>query len=132
MVFRSSLTGAARACPFDKLRASSERSEGMVALPGGGLNDLRRPAVTPRRAGGAAAARGAGVDWLGLEALGDGRAIVRHIAVDAKCRRQGVGREAVGFYERCGFAMRSLGEVHLTDRFPSAERFHCTLGQPPT
>lgn len=93
------------------------------------------------------------MDWLGLEALGDGRAIVRHIAVDAKCRRQGVGRamieharttygtrslvaetdrEAVGFYERCGFAIRSLGEVHLTDRFPSAERFHCTLGQPPT
>lgn len=93
------------------------------------------------------------VGCVGLEDLGDGRAVVCHIAVDAMWRRQGVGRamveharttygmrslvaetdrEAVGFYERCGFAIRSLGELHPTDRFPSAERFRCTLGQPPT
>jgi len=64
--------------------------------------------------------------------------------VDASCRKQGIGRktiepvrqsfgarsliaetdrEAVGFYERCGFTIESMGEC-----YPGVERFRCTLG----
>lgn len=70
-------------------------------------------------------------------------ATVVHIAADPSCRRQGLGREllkaasekfdvtrvtartdaeAVDFYQRCGFSVRSLGEV-----YPGVERFECTL-----
>jgi hypothetical protein len=66
--------------------------------------------------------------------------------VDAGRRHEGIGREmveharpaygkrsltaetdheAVGFYERCGFAIQSLGEL-----YPGVERFQCTLGEP--
>lgn len=69
------------------------------------------------------------------------RAEVLHIAVDPPARRRGAGAyliqelirneslaeieaetdgEAVGFYQKCGFAVESLGE-----KFPRAERFRC-------
>jgi ribosomal protein S18 acetylase RimI-like enzyme len=85
--------------------------------------------------------------------LGNGHAVVRHIAVDEACRQRGIGRamiehareahgprsltaetdqDAVGFYERCGFSSQAVGTPHPPDRYPSAERFVCTLGPPPT
>lgn len=69
---------------------------------------------------------------------------ILHIAVDEGCRGMGYGRrmielvvqeealtglcaetdrDAVGFYERCGFAIESLGE-----KYPGVERFLCRRG----
>ena len=69
--------------------------------------------------------------------------MIRHIAVLPSRRGQGIGRdlidaavagldlhsvtaetdgEAVGFYRRCGFTVRSLGE-----RYRGTERFACAL-----
>ena len=83
---------------------------------------------------------------IGVQPFPAGRAIIRHIAVDAACRKRGVGRsmvnyvqetygaralvaetdsEAVGFYKRCGFQVEFLGET-----FTGTERFWCTLGEP--
>ncbi len=72
-------------------------------------------------------------------------AVIRHIAVRRDAQRGGIGRrllhevtemhpslwveaetdaEAIGFYERCGFEVLSLGE-----RYPGTERF--TVRRPP-
>ena len=80
---------------------------------------------------------------IGLEMIGPGEAAIRCIAVAAPYRRQELGRrlvqasvqqfglhrlvaetdsDAVGFYERCGFVITSLGEL-----YPGRERFHCLL-----
>jgi len=69
--------------------------------------------------------------------------VIRHIAVEPSVRKQGIGQhmvvwllrerqfshllaetdhEAVGFYERCGFRVTSVGEV-----YPGTERFVCEL-----
>lgn len=79
---------------------------------------------------------------IGCRRGGDSTEIL-HIAVDERKRRQGIGREminkfvalekptelvaetdndAVGFYRRYGFSIRSLGE-----KYPGVERFHCSL-----
>lgn len=81
---------------------------------------------------------------IGFEVVNARQAVIHHIAVDPSVRRQGIGRhmvlwllrvrqfshllaetgrEAVGFYERCGFRVTSLGEV-----YPGTERFVCELG----
>ncbi len=78
---------------------------------------------------------------LGLELTSPGCGRIRHIAVIPEARRLGLGRrmiegirvaaslqelyaetdgDAVLFYERCGFTVRSLGERH-----PGVERFGC-------
>ncbi|WP_293912685.1 GNAT family N-acetyltransferase [Deinococcus sp.] len=79
------------------------------------------------------------VGLIGLELTGPGRATIQHIGVRPDCRNQGTGRklidgaiiqlgldtlqaetdaDAARFYERCGFAVTSLGEV-----YPGVERF---------
>lgn len=89
---------------------------------------------------------GALVGCIGVQRISDDTAVVRHIVVDASYRQQGIGREmvehvrqafgersltaetdqeAVGFYERCGFTVQSLGL-----RYPGVERFLCTLRSP--
>ena len=83
------------------------------------------------------------VGCVGAEMLEPGRVEVRHIAVLPGKRNQGIGRsmlrqlsdelglgqlaaetdgDAVGFYEKCGFEVESLGEL-----YPGVERFRCTL-----
>ncbi len=87
------------------------------------------------------------VGLIGLHRTARDRGEVTHIAVQPGRRRQGVGRsmllelrhhlglrelvaetdgEALGFYRRCGFRVRSLGET-----YPGVERFHCRLTGPP-
>jgi len=82
------------------------------------------------------------VGLIGLQVTAPGQAIIQHIAVAADARRLGIGRmligqaaamlggrrltaatdaEAVGFYQRCGFTVQSLGE-----KYPGVERFLCT------
>ncbi|HZQ38879.1 MAG TPA: GNAT family N-acetyltransferase [Dehalococcoidia bacterium] len=91
-------------------------------------------------------ARGALVGCIGVEPRGSRHAVIRHIAVLPAHQRHGVGRamiafvqrqyafmsleaetdaDAVSFYERCGFAITSLGE-----RFPGIERFRCIWARP--
>ena len=83
------------------------------------------------------------VGCVGVEIPMPGRATVRHVGVSPGQRNQGIGRdmlfqlarelklsqliaetdeEAVGFYQRCGFEVESLGE-----QYPGVERFRCTL-----
>jgi GNAT superfamily N-acetyltransferase len=76
---------------------------------------------------------------LGIERLAVRELVIHHIAVAAHERGNGTGRAmliavcepasrvsaetdraAVGFYARCGFAARSLGEL-----YPDVERFEC-------
>jgi ribosomal protein S18 acetylase RimI-like enzyme len=87
--------------------------------------------------------------WLGGELVGvvglcpQGSAVeIRHLAVDARHRQCGIGRqlliycqsiypgktliaetdrEAKEFYRKCGFTCRSMGE-----KYPGTERFECT------
>lgn len=80
---------------------------------------------------------------LGVRRTGPSAAEILHIAVAPSQRQKGIGRsmvedllameglrdlvaetdsEAVGFYRRCGFIVRSLGE-----KYPGVERFLCTL-----
>ena len=81
------------------------------------------------------------VGVVGLEMTSLGCGHIRHIAVIPEAQRSGLGRrlidgireraslrelsaetdaDAVRFYERCGFTVRSLGE-----RYPGVERFRC-------
>ena len=80
---------------------------------------------------------------IGIRWLSDEEAELLHIAVDEHSRRRGLGRrmlnevlakervqtlvaetdrDAVGFYQKCGFAVEPLGE-----KYPGVERFRCTL-----
>lgn len=82
------------------------------------------------------------VSVIGIERVGGTGACIQHIATIEKHHRAGharhlieavverlglsslwaeTNRSAVGFYERCGFAVQSLGE-----KYPGVERFHCT------
>lgn len=91
-----------------------------------------------------------GVEWqgeivglIGLALGADSSAVIRQIVVHRDRRRSGIGRgmiaavsqryrlrriyaetdrDAVDFYRRCGFDIRSLGE-----KYPGTERFWCTL-----
>lgn len=83
------------------------------------------------------------VGLIGVRADTTGEGVLRHIAVKPHLRGQGVGhamikhvmqihnlvrleaetdRDAVGFYQRAGFAVTSLGE-----KYPGVERFLCVL-----
>lgn len=83
------------------------------------------------------------VGLIGVRADTTGEGVLRHIAVKPHLRGQGVGhamikhvmqihnlvrleaetdRDAVGFYQRVGFAVTSLGE-----KYPGVERFLCVL-----
>lgn len=76
---------------------------------------------------------------IGVEIIALGEAVIHHIAVAPTWRRKGLGRaliaaarqefdlyrmsaetnsESLGFYQRCGFQVESLGEL-----FPGVERF---------
>jgi N-acetylglutamate synthase-like GNAT family acetyltransferase len=78
---------------------------------------------------------------IGLEQRSPGCAQIRHISVVPDIQRSGIGRrlieesrtrnglrelyaethsDAVPFYQRCGFVVTSLGELH-----PGVERFAC-------
>jgi GNAT superfamily N-acetyltransferase len=76
---------------------------------------------------------------LGVERLSARELVIQHVAVAPAMRRAGIGRamlaavcapaervsaetdgDAVGFYTRCGFTARSLGEL-----YPGTERFTC-------
>jgi ribosomal protein S18 acetylase RimI-like enzyme len=76
---------------------------------------------------------------LGVERLTARDVVIHHIAVAKNARGAGIGRamlaascqqadcvsaetdrDAVGFYERCGFVARNLGEL-----YPGVERFEC-------
>ncbi len=80
---------------------------------------------------------------IGLRRLGSTDAVIRHIVVHPDSRGHGLGRdmirnvcrmlsltgltaetdrEAVGFYRKIGFRIRSLGE-----KYPGVERFDCRL-----
>jgi ribosomal protein S18 acetylase RimI-like enzyme len=85
------------------------------------------------------------VGLIGL-ALGNiDSAVIQHIVVRRDYRRCGIGRrmiravihrfslreisaetdkDAVDFYRKCGFSIKSLGE-----KYPGTERFWCTLGE---
>jgi ribosomal protein S18 acetylase RimI-like enzyme len=86
------------------------------------------------------------VALIGLELGACHEGIVRHLAVLPTDRRAGLGRamiaavrdrfgsevlraetddDAVGFYQRCGFKVRSLGE-----RYPGMGRFVCEMRHP--
>ncbi|HEX4213696.1 MAG TPA: GNAT family N-acetyltransferase [Candidatus Dormibacteraeota bacterium] len=86
---------------------------------------------------------GVPVGCIGLSIGPRGEAVIRHIAVLPARRREGIGASlvrdalrafgitvltaetdgsAVGFYRRCGFVTRSLGEL-----YPGVERFSCRL-----
>ncbi len=86
------------------------------------------------------------VGVIGAETGTSTEVIIRSVAVDPLHRARGIGRrmvravalrfpeatlvaetdeDAVRFYERCGFAIESLGE-----KYPGAERFRCTLPRP--
>lgn len=88
---------------------------------------------------------GQALGLVGVRRVGDAAAEILHIAVDAGTRQQGIGRrmidellrvealselvaetdqDAVGFYRRCGFVVKSLGE-----KYPGTERFLCSLRQ---
>lgn len=79
------------------------------------------------------------VGVMGIGHVGQGRAVIEHLAVAPEYRGQGLGRalveqggallgldeveaetdsEAVGFYRACGFVVESLGE-----KYPGVERF---------
>ncbi len=83
------------------------------------------------------------VGLIGLAFGRTGSAVIRHIVVRRDRRRRGIGRkmiqtvmrqfslreisaetdhDAVDFYRRCGFHIKSLGE-----KYPRTERFWCTL-----
>lgn len=85
------------------------------------------------------------IGLLGLEHDIAQRGVIRHIVVHPTRRGKGIGRlmvvqatarfglrelsaetdaEAVGFYQRCGFTVQSLGE-----KYPGRERFHCMWRQ---
>lgn len=78
---------------------------------------------------------------IGIELLPDSRCEIRHIAVSEDSRRSGMGaemmeetirrhspkeifaetdRDAVAFYRKTGFHIKSLGE-----KYPGRERFYC-------
>ncbi|MBP3970379.1 GNAT family N-acetyltransferase [Bacillus sp. WL1] len=80
---------------------------------------------------------------IGIEIIGVNKAKIRHIAVVPQYRHKGIALqmikevvrmyqlmyleaetddEAVEFYTRIGFQVRSLGE-----KYPGVERFHCYL-----
>ncbi|GGE51509.1 N-acetyltransferase [Pullulanibacillus camelliae] len=80
---------------------------------------------------------------IGIEGLSQQRCEIKHIAVSPSHRREGIGsqmiryvfdhctcvslfaetdKEAVQFYEQCGFIISSLGE-----KYPGVERFYCVL-----
>ena len=80
-----------------------------------------------------------------LKLIGDVSAEILSIAADPAYRGQGVGRalitcaaenlsgralhaetddEAVGFYRKCGFTIKNLGE-----KYPGIVRYHCILSQ---
>ncbi|MGE6552881.1 GNAT family N-acetyltransferase [Bacillus mycoides] len=80
---------------------------------------------------------------IGIALSHTNRARMCHIAVDEKYRNQGIAlqmikeiirkyeltyieaetdTEAVGFYKKCKFKIKSLGEKH-----PGVERFHCYI-----
>ncbi|OQR56930.1 GNAT family N-acetyltransferase [Bacillus sp. CDB3] len=82
---------------------------------------------------------------IGIALIDTNRARMCHIAVDEKYRNQGIAlqmiraiiskyeltyieaetdEEAVGFYKKWKFKIKSLGEKH-----PGMERFHCHLGE---
>jgi len=86
------------------------------------------------------------VGLIGLHRTGRDRGEVTHIAVQPGRRRQGARSamllelrhhlglrelvaetdgESLGFYRRCGFEVRSLGET-----YPGVERFLCRLADP--
>ncbi len=83
------------------------------------------------------------VGLIGLRIDSLGQAVIKHISVSVDIRRHGIGRymlnyviekysltklaaetdnEAVGFYQKCGFTVMSLGE-----KYPGVERFQCEL-----
>jgi ribosomal protein S18 acetylase RimI-like enzyme len=83
------------------------------------------------------------VGLIGLKLESENSAVIRHIVVHPQHRRQGVGhamiiavckqfnlnivsaetdQDAVDFYRRGGFRIKSLGEI-----YPMTERFLCTL-----
>ena len=78
---------------------------------------------------------------IGIGGKENGQIEIRHIAVDPERRHQSIGREmireierlhkpsalfletddsAVGFYRRCGFSVKSLGE-----KYPGVVRYYC-------
>ncbi|MGE7935253.1 GNAT family N-acetyltransferase [Bacillus paramycoides] len=80
-------------------------------------------------------------DCIGIALIDTNRARICHIAVDEKYRHQGIAfqmireiirkyeltyieaktdEEAVEFYQKCRFKIKSLGE-----KYPGVERFHC-------
>jgi GNAT superfamily N-acetyltransferase len=84
------------------------------------------------------------IGCVGIQLEAAGCAVIRHIAVLPNEQRRQVGRtliaaviarhnlvrleaetdtDSVGFYQRCGFTIESLGE-----RFPGRERFRCVYG----
>lgn len=83
------------------------------------------------------------VGLIGISIVKNGGAVLRHIAVKQHLRGQGIGqfminefmqssnigkleaetdRDAVGFYQKAGFDITSLGE-----KYPGVERFLCIL-----
>jgi ribosomal protein S18 acetylase RimI-like enzyme len=85
------------------------------------------------------------VGLIGIESIAVDAAIVKHIAVKPSYRNQNVARgmieavmkdqslkyleaetddEAVGFYERMGFRIESLGE-----KYPGVVRYRCVLSK---
>jgi len=92
----------------------------------------------------AVSVEGALAGILALDLVAPARAVIRHIVVDRRQRRHGLGRamieaaagqwglaeleaetdrDAVDFYRRCGFSVQSLGQ-----KYPGSERFRCVLG----
>ncbi|OPG15357.1 GNAT family N-acetyltransferase [Ferroacidibacillus organovorans] len=84
---------------------------------------------------------------IGIKRTKQATAEILHIAVEGTRRNRGIGRQmieellktediselcaetdkdAVDFYRRCGFTVRSLGE-----KYPGTERFLCTLKERP-
>jgi len=59
----------------------------------------------------------------GQRSLGIGRRLVEVLRAQSPGRklRAETDKDAVGFYEKCGFTCRSLGE-----KYPGTERFECT------
>ena len=87
--------------------------------------------------------RGVPVGLIGWEGPAEGVIEIRNLAVSATHRRDGIGRhlireaavrtsareivletdgDAIEFYRRCGFTIRSLGK-----KYPGVERFACTF-----
>ena len=84
--------------------------------------------------------------FIGIELQGDFRCEIRHIAVATTSRKKGIGarmieeivklhgiqeifaetdQDAVGFYRKNGFKIKSLGE-----KYPGRERFYCAKTLP--